>query len=131
MEIMTKALNNLGLKAFLTKGNKEIRKKTFNLKVKGIDKVFNNLFPLLENNSHFLYWKIDSFNLLCWVKRLMDAGGHHTYGGLNAFINKVYSSRNERFIEKDVWSSRLNYWLKAVLDRRVWGEYISFICFND
>jgi len=38
----------------------------------------------------------------------MDAGGHHTYLGLNALINKVYSSINERFIEKEVWSSRLN-----------------------
>jgi hypothetical protein len=50
MEIITNVLNNLGLKASLSKGNK-----TFNLTVKGIDNVFNNLFPLLEKYSHFLY----------------------------------------------------------------------------
>lgn len=124
MEIMTNFLNNFGLKAHLIEGNK-----TFNLTIKGIDNVFNNLFPLLEKHSHFLYWKLDSLNLLRWVKRLMDIGGHHTYLGLSALINKIYSSRNERFIDKEVWNSRLNLWLKAVLDNRKWGEYYIFPLF--
>lgn len=124
MEIITNVLNNLGLKASLSKGNK-----TFNLTVKGIDNVFNNLFPLLEKYSHFLYWKIDSFNLLRWVKRLMDIGGHHTYLGLNTLINKIYSSTNERFVDKEIWNNRLNSWLKAILDNRKWGEYYIYPLF--
>lgn len=118
MQTMTKALNSLGLKAYLSKGNK-----TFTLTAKGIDNVFNVFYPLLEKYSHFLYWKLDSFNLLMWVKLLMNAGGHHTYLGLNALINKVYSSTNERFTDKEVWASRLNDWLKAVSERRAWKYY--------
>jgi hypothetical protein len=29
-------------------------------------------------------------------------GGHHTYSGLKALIDKVYSSVNERFTDKEV-----------------------------
>jgi len=50
MQTMTKALNSLGLKAYLSKGNK-----TFTLTAKGIDNVFNVFYPLLEKYSHFLY----------------------------------------------------------------------------
>jgi hypothetical protein len=50
MEKMTNVLNNIGLKASLVESNK-----TFNLTVKGIDNVFNNLFPLLKSYSDFLY----------------------------------------------------------------------------
>ena len=50
-------------------------------------------------------------------------GGHHTYSGLKALIDKVYSSVNERFTDKEVWMNRLNDWLKAVSGRRDWGEY--------
>jgi hypothetical protein len=65
------------------------------------------LFPFLEKYSHFLFWKKDSFYLLVWAKRLINAGGHHTYLGLNAFINKIYSSVNERLTQKEIWVDRL------------------------
>lgn len=54
---------------------------------------------------------------------MVKSGGHHTYFGLNALINKIYNSVNERFTDKEVWISRLTIWLKAVSDRRDWGEY--------
>jgi hypothetical protein len=59
MEIMTHTLNALNIKTSLDKGAS-----TYTLTVKGIDNVFNSLFPLLEKYSHFLYGKSDSFNLL-------------------------------------------------------------------
>ena len=118
MEIMTNALNSRGIKAHLAESTK-----TLTLTVKGIDNVFNSLFPLLKEYSHFLYWKSDSFKLLAWVRQLVKLGGHHTYFGLNALIDKVYSSVNERFTDKEVWMNRLNDWLKAVSGRRDWGEY--------
>lgn len=121
MEIMTNSLNSIGIKTSLDKSNK-----TFSLTVKGIDNVFKSLFPLLEKYSHFLYWKSDSFNLFTWVKQLVKSGGHHTYFGLNALIDKIYSSHNERFTDKQVWIRRLNIWLKAVSDRRDWGEYYIY-----
>lgn len=121
MEIMTNTLNSMGIKTSLVKSTK-----TLTLTVKGIDNVFKSLFPLLEKYSHFLYWKSDSFNLLVWVKQLVKSGGHHTYFGLNALIDKIYSSVNERFTDKEVWISRLNIWLKAVSDRRDWGEYYIY-----
>lgn len=121
MERMTNTLNSMGIKTSLVKSTK-----TFSLNVKGIDNVFKSLFPFLEKNSHFLYWKSDSFNLLVWVKKLIKSGGHHTYFGLNALINKIYSSDNERFTDKEVWISRLTIWLKAVSDRRDWGEYYIY-----
>lgn len=121
MERMANTLNSTGIKTSLVKSTK-----TFSLTVKGIDNVFKSLFPLLEKNSHFLYWKSDSFNLLVWVKQLVKSGGHHTYFGLNALINKVYSIVNERFTDKEVWISRLTIWLKAVSDRRDWGEYYIY-----
>lgn len=80
----------------------------------------------MEKYYHFLYWKSDSFNLLVWVKQLVKSGGHHTYFGLNALIDKIYSV-NERRVspaDKEVWISRLNIWLKAVSDRRDWEYYI-------
>ena len=118
MEIMTNTLNSMGIKTSLVKSTK-----TLTLTVKGIDNVFKSLFPLLEKYSHFLFWKSDSFNLLVWVKQLVKSGGHHTYFGLNALIDKVYSSVNERFTDKEVWMSRLEDWLKAVSARRECGEY--------
>lgn len=118
MEIMTNALNSKGIKAHLDKSAN-----TLILTVKGIDNVFNSLFPLLKEYSHFLYWKNDSFKLLSWVRQLVKMGGHHTYSGLKALIDKVYSSVNERFTDKEVWMNRLNDWLKAVSGRRDWGEY--------
>lgn len=121
MEIMTNTLNSMGIKTSLVKSTK-----TLTLTVKGIDNVFKSLFPFLEKYSHFLYWKSDSFNLLVWVKQLVKSGGHHTYFGLNALIDKIYSSVNERFTDKEVWISRLNIWLKAVSDRRDWGEYYIY-----
>lgn len=59
MEIMTSSLNALNIKTSLEKGTN-----TYTLIVKGINNVFNSLFPLLKNYSHFLYGKSDSFNLL-------------------------------------------------------------------
>jgi hypothetical protein len=77
----------------------------------------------LEKYSHFLYGKSDSFNLLVWVNRLIRLGGHHTYFGLKALIEKIYDNTNERFTSKEVWMGRLEVWLKAVSARREWGEY--------
>ena len=59
MEIMTNTLNTLNIKTYLDKGDN-----TYTLTVKGINNVFNSLFPLLKNYSHFLYGKTESFNLL-------------------------------------------------------------------
>lgn len=118
---MTEVLNNLGLKASLSKDNK-----VFTLTVKGIKNVFYSLLPLLKEHSHFLYWKIDSLNLLVWVKQLVKSGGHHTYFGLKALIIKLYSSVNERLTSEEVWMDRLEIWLKTASSRRAWGEqYIT------
>jgi hypothetical protein len=121
MEIMTNILNRMAIKTSLDKSTK-----VYSLTTKGMNNVFKSLFPLLEKYSHFLYWKSDSFNLLVWVKQLVKSGGHHTYFGLNSIIDKIYSSINERFTAKEVWISRLNVWLKAVSDRRDWGEYYIY-----
>ena len=118
MEIMTNVLNALGIKTSLEKSAN-----TYTLTVKGINNVFNSLFPLLKNYSHFLYGKNDSFKLLVWVEQLIRWGGHHTYFGLIALINKIYDSNNKRFTDKEVWMGRIEDWLKAVSARREWGEY--------
>jgi hypothetical protein len=117
MEIITNTLNALKIKTSLEKNANR-----YTLTVKGISNVFNSLFPLLKNYSHFLYGKSDSFNLLVWVERLVRSGGHHTYFGLRALINKIYISTNERFTDKEVWMGRIEDWLKAVSARREWGE---------
>lgn len=80
----------------------------------------------MEKNSHFLYWKRNSFNLLVWVKQLVKSGGHHTYFGLKALINKIYNSVNERVTDKEFRIRRLTIWLKAVTGRRNWGEYYVY-----
>lgn len=118
METMANALNALNIKTYLEKSAN-----TYTLTVKGIYNVFNSLFPLLKNYSHFLYGKSEGFNLLIWVERLVRSGGHHTYFGLRALINKMYDSTNERFTDKEVWMGRIEDWLKAVSARREWGEY--------
>jgi len=59
MEIMTDTLNALNIPTSLEKSAT-----TYTLVVKGINRVFNSLFPLLKKYSHFLYGKSDSFNLL-------------------------------------------------------------------
>lgn len=124
MEKMTKALNNLGIKASLYEDSK-----VFTLTVKGMKNVFDSLFPEFEKYFHLLYWKKDSFNLLVWVKRLVKSGGHHTYFGLKALIDKVYGSVNERFTDKEVWTNRLNIWLKAVIytsNKKIRGWQVRF-----
>ena len=97
MENMTNTLNAINIKTSLDKGAK-----TYTLTVKGINNVFNSLFPLLKNYSHFLYGKSDSFNLLVWVEELIRSGGHHTYFGLKALVEKFYGNTNERFTNKEV-----------------------------
>lgn len=126
MEKMTAILNDLNIKTSLFRGlggEGDRKVITYDLTIKGISNVFNSLFPLLKKNSHFLYWKSESFYLLVWVDKLVRLGGHHTYFGLKALIDKVYNSSNKRFIDKEVWMSRINDWLKAVSDRRDRGEY--------
>lgn len=118
LEKMRDVLNDLKIKVSLTQSSKALE-----LTVKGMDNVFNILFKLLNNYSHFLYWKTDSYKLLLWASKLIDIGGHHTYYGLKVLIDKIYSSTNERFVEKEVWYSRLEEWLKAVCERRECGEY--------
>jgi hypothetical protein len=59
METMANALNALNIKTYLEKSAN-----TYTLTVKGIYNVFNSLFPLLKNYSHFLYGKSEGFNLL-------------------------------------------------------------------
>lgn len=118
MEIMTSFLNTLNIKTFLEKGAN-----TYTLTVKGFNNVFKSLFPLLKNYSHFLYGKSENFYLLVWVEQLIRSGGHHTYFGLKALIEKIYSNTNERFTEKEIWEGRIENWLKAVSARREWGEY--------
>ena len=97
MENMTNTLNAINIKTSLDKGAN-----TYTLTVKGINNVFNSLFPLLKNSSHFLYGKSDSFNLLVWVEELIRSGGHHTYFGLKALVEKFYGNTNERFTDKEV-----------------------------
>ena len=118
METMTNCLKDLKIKANLEKGGS-----TYTITVKGVDNVFNSLFPLLKKYTHFLYGKSESFNLLLWAERLIRLGGHHTYFGLKVLIEKIYDNTNERFTDKDVWMDRLEYWLKAVSARREHGEY--------
>jgi hypothetical protein len=89
-----------------------------------------NLFPLLVNYSHFLYWKSYSFNLLNGVKNLIATGGHHTYSGLSLLIDKLYSSTNERLTDKKVWVERLNLWLQAVNSRRASGHFYIFAIYK-
>lgn len=57
---------------------------------------------------------------------MVRSGGHHTYFGLNALINKIFNSVNEQFTDKEVWISRLTIWLKAVSDCTDWGEYYIY-----
>lgn len=125
MEIMTNTLNALNIKTSLDKGAN-----TYTLTVKGINNVFNSLFPLLKNYSHFLYGKSESFNFFVWVDRLIRSGGHHTYFGLRALIEKIYDNTNERFTDKEVWMGRIEDWLKAVSARREWGEYYISPIYN-
>lgn len=87
MQIMVKYLVGIGIKANLT-----VNGKVQTLIVKGMDNIF---IPVFNKIFTFFYLeKKDSFDLLVWVKRLIYAGGHHTYLGLNALINKIYSSIN-------------------------------------
>lgn len=118
MELMTSYLNDINIKTNLEKGAN-----TYTLTVKGINNVFNSLFPILKNYSHFLYGKSESFNLLVWVERLVRSGGHHTYFGLKALVEKIYSNTNERFTDKETWMDRIEDWLKTVNARRERGEY--------
>jgi hypothetical protein len=117
-EKMRDTLKDMNLKASLTHSSKALE-----LTVKGMDNIFKSLFELLNKYSHFLYWKTDSYNLLLWTSKFIDIGGHHTYYGLKALIDKIYSSTNERFVDKETWDSRLEEWLKVVSARREWGEY--------
>lgn len=127
MERMTDTLNALNIKTSLEKSAT-----TYTLTVKGINNVFNSLIPLLKNYSHFLYGKSHSFNLLVWVERLVNSGGHHTYFGLIALVNKIYASTNKRFTDKEVWMDRIEDWLKVASARRDTGEYyISSIYTSD
>lgn len=121
MEIMTSYLNSINIKTSLDKGAN-----TYTLTVKGINNVFNSLFPLLKNYSHFLYGKSDSFNFLSWIEQLVGSGGHHTYFGLKALIEKLYGNTNERITDKETWMKRIEDWLKAVRARREWGEYYIY-----
>lgn len=118
METMTSYLNTINIKTSLDKGAN-----TYTLTVKGINIVFNSLFPLLKNYSLFLYGKSDSFNFLSRIEQLVRFGGHHTYLGLKALIEKLYGNTNECITDKETWMERIGDILKAVCARREWGEY--------
>ena len=56
---------------------------------------------------------------------MVNIGGHHTFFGLKALIDKIYSSTNERFTTQEIWYSRLEKWLKAVSFRENEENIIS------
>lgn len=122
MEKVLKTLKELGLDVKLFGKEKGV----YNLTAQGINNIFSNLWPLLIKYCFFLYWKSDSFNLLKWVKQLIEVGGHHTYQGLNLLIVKIYNNVNKRIIDKEVWIERLNIWLQAVNSRRAGGHYYIY-----
>lgn len=112
-EVM-KALKKLNIKANVDKEG---------LNSKGMSNIFDNFLPLLKNNSEYLYWIKDSFDLYVWAEHLIKLGGHHTYLGLRALINKIYDSSNRRVTDRQVWMERLDVWLKTVCDNRDKGQY--------
>lgn len=125
LNLMIDCLNNMGIKTSLERSTKVI-----SLTVKGIDNVFNSLLPYLEKYSHFLYWKNSNYKFLMWSKGLIMSGGHHTYFGLKAIIDKIYNNVNKRSTDKDIWTNRLNIWLDAVKTRRDWGEFYIYAIYT-
>lgn len=71
MEKMTNVLRN----KFNLKANLYEDKNTYTITIKGLNNVFNSLFPLLKEYQKFLYWKSESFHLLVWVEKLVRLGG--------------------------------------------------------
>lgn len=68
------------------------------LTVESIDSIFFKFLPVIEPYSQF--WKIDQYNLIYSVAKLVMANAHHTLYGFLTIIEIIYSYPNKRLQPK-------------------------------
>lgn len=70
------------------------------LTVESIDSIFFKFLPVIEPYSHYMFWKIDQYNLMHSVAKLVMANAHHTLYGFLTIIEIIYSYPNKRLQPK-------------------------------
>lgn len=71
------------------------------LTVESLDSVFYKLLPIISPYSHYLFWKIDQYNLMSIVAKLVKAKTHYTLYGFINIIEIIYSYPNNRHLPKE------------------------------
>ncbi|MGA7806773.1 hypothetical protein, partial [Bradyrhizobium sp.] len=51
------------------------------LTINSIDSIIFKFLPVIEPYSHYMFWKIDQYNLMYSVAKLVMANAHHTLYG--------------------------------------------------
>lgn len=118
--ILEKFFNSLNIKTYINNKNKELEmlspdmfndetilSKEINktemsvLTVESLESVFYKLLPLISPYSHFLFWKIDQYNLMSIVAKLVKAKTHYTLYGFINIIEIIYSYPHNRHQPKE------------------------------
>lgn len=70
------------------------------LTVESINSIFFQFLPVIKPYSHYMYWKIDQYNLMYNVAKLVKANAHYTLYGFLTIIEIIYSYPNKRLQPK-------------------------------
>lgn len=92
------------------------------LTVEGYKSVFENLLPIIEPYSHYLYWKYPQYELMLYVARLVKAKAHSTFYGFSVILDLIYSYPNVRKQSKEHWLNIIQLWFKNQASENKSGE---------
>ena len=65
------------------------------LTVESINSIIFKILPVIEPYAHYMFWKIDQYNLMHSVAKLVKANAHYTLYGLLTIIEIFYSYPNK------------------------------------
>jgi hypothetical protein len=71
------------------------------LTIESMNSIFNRIIPLIEPYSNYLYWKLDQYNLMYSVAKLVKGKAHFTLYGFITIIEIIYSYPNKRLLPKE------------------------------
>jgi hypothetical protein len=89
------------------------------LTVESINSIFNQLLPLIEPYSQYMFWKYDQYELLYRVAKLVKSKAHFTLYGFLTIIDIIYSYPNKRHQSKEFWINIIKSKFKKIVEKNI------------
>lgn len=104
-----------------TTNDKNIKEMSI-LTVENINSIFYQFLPVIKPYSQYLYWKIEQYDLMYSVAKLVSAKTHYTLYGFLTVIEIIYNYPNKRHQSKEFWFNIIQSWFKARAEKNISRE---------